>query len=76
MATHSSIAAWRIPRTEERGGPQPTGSQSGQSTQTPSPGLKLLGREQHTGLWAARTLGFDCGGGWFAAILTRRESGE
>ena len=43
MATHSSIAAWRIPRTEGLGGPQPTGSQSGQSTQTPSPGPKLLG---------------------------------
>ena len=27
MATHSRILAWRIPRTEEPGGPQPTGSQ-------------------------------------------------
>ena len=27
MATHSSILAWRIPRTEEPGGPQSTGSQ-------------------------------------------------
>ena len=27
MATHSSILAWRIPRTEEPGGLQPTGSQ-------------------------------------------------
>ena len=27
MATHSSILAWRIPRTEEPGGPQPAGSQ-------------------------------------------------
>ena len=26
MATHSSILAWRIPRTEEPGGLQPTGS--------------------------------------------------
>ena len=25
MATHSCILAWRIPRTEEPGGPQPTG---------------------------------------------------
>ena len=27
MATHSSIPAWEIPRTEEHGGPQPMGSQ-------------------------------------------------
>ena len=27
MATHSSIFAWRIPWTEEPGGPQPMGSQ-------------------------------------------------
>ena len=27
MATHSSILAWRIPRTEELGGPQSMGSQ-------------------------------------------------
>ena len=26
-ATHSNILAWRIPRTEEPGGPQSTGSQ-------------------------------------------------
>ena len=26
MATHSSVLAWRIPRTEEPGGPQFTGS--------------------------------------------------
>ena len=26
MATHSSILAWRIPRTEEPGGLQPMGS--------------------------------------------------
>ena len=29
MATHSSILAWRIPRTEEPGGLQSTGSQRG-----------------------------------------------
>ena len=28
MATHSSILAWRIPRTEEPGGSQSIGSQS------------------------------------------------
>ena len=27
MATHSSILAWRIPWTEERGGLEPVGSQ-------------------------------------------------
>ena len=27
MATHSSIIAWKIPWTEEPGGPQSTGSQ-------------------------------------------------
>ena len=27
MATHSSILAWEIPRTEEPGGPQSVGSQ-------------------------------------------------
>ena len=26
MATHSNILAWRIPQTEEPGGPQSTGS--------------------------------------------------
>ena len=26
MATHSSILAWRVPRTEETGGLQPIGS--------------------------------------------------
>ena len=29
MVTHSSILAWRIPWTEEPGGLQPMGSQSG-----------------------------------------------
>ena len=28
MATHSSVLAWRIPRTEELGGPQSIESQS------------------------------------------------
>ena len=28
MATHSSILAWRVPRTEAAGGPQSMGSQS------------------------------------------------
>ena len=28
MAAHSSLLAWRIPRTEEAGGLQSTGSQS------------------------------------------------
>ena len=28
MATHSSILAWRVPRTEEPGGLQPMGLQS------------------------------------------------
>ena len=28
MATHTSILAWRIPWTEEPGGPQSIGSQS------------------------------------------------
>ena len=27
MATHSSLLAWRVPRTEEPGGPQSMGSQ-------------------------------------------------
>ena len=33
MATHSSILAWRIPRTEEPGGLQSTGSQGGRYDQ-------------------------------------------
>ena len=33
MATHSSILAWRIPRTEEPGGLQSTGSQESDTTQ-------------------------------------------
>jgi len=32
MATHSSILAWRIPRTEEPGGLQSTGSQESDTT--------------------------------------------
>ena len=32
MATHSSILAWRIPRTEEPGGLQSTGPQKADST--------------------------------------------
>ena len=43
MATHSSIPAWRIPRTEEPGGLQSMGSQS----QTR---LKRLRRHEHTGI--------------------------
>ena len=31
MATHSSILAWRIPRTEEAGGLQSMGSQKSQT---------------------------------------------
>ena len=31
MATHSSSLAWRIPWTEEPGGPQNTGSQKSQT---------------------------------------------
>ena len=33
MATHSSILAWRIPRTEEPGGLQSTGSQESDMTE-------------------------------------------
>ena len=31
MTTHSSVLAWRIPWTEEPGGPQATGSQKSQA---------------------------------------------
>ena len=34
MATHASVLAWRIPRTEEPGELQPVGSQSLLSTHT------------------------------------------
>ena len=34
MATHCSILAWRIPRTEEPGGLQSTGSQRGMTEAT------------------------------------------
>ena len=33
MATHSSILAWRIPWTEEPGGPQSMGSQTATTTE-------------------------------------------
>ena len=33
MATHSSILAWRIPRTEEPGGRQSTGHKESDSTE-------------------------------------------
>ena len=32
MATHSRVLAWRIPRTEEPGGPQCMGSQESDMT--------------------------------------------
>ena len=32
MATHSSIPAWKIPWTEEAGGPQSSGSQESDTT--------------------------------------------
>ena len=32
MATHSSILAWRIPRTEEPGGPQSMGHKESDTT--------------------------------------------
>ena len=38
MAPHSSTLAWKIPWTEEPGGPQSMGSQR---VMTPSPMLKL-----------------------------------
>ena len=33
MAAHSSLLAWRIPRTEEPGGPQSMGSQELDTTE-------------------------------------------
>ena len=33
MATHSSILAWRIPRTEEPGGPQSMGHKESDTTE-------------------------------------------
>ena len=45
MATHSSIFAWRIPWTEEPGGLQSMGSQSGTR-------LKQLGTQQ----WSPRNV--------------------
>ena len=33
MATHSSILAWRIPWTEEPGGPHPWGHQESDTTE-------------------------------------------
>ena len=43
MATHSSILAWRIPRTEGPGGLQSTGSQKSDTTERLS--------RTHTGRW-------------------------
>jgi len=41
MATHSSILAWEIPRTEEPGGLQSIGSQSvGQNDKTTATGFQ------------------------------------
>ena len=51
-------------------------AESGQSTQAASPGLKLLETEQSVGLWAARTLGFNCGWSWFAATLQGESLGS
>ena len=43
MATHSSILAWRIPETEEPGGPQSTASQRGRHDWSDWACLYLLG---------------------------------
>ena len=51
-------------------------AESGQSSQAASPGLKLLETEQSVGLWAARTLGFNCGWSWFAATLQGESLGS
>ena len=40
MAIHSSILAWRIPRTEDPGGPQSMGSQS-RTRPTRTPKMKM-----------------------------------
>ena len=51
MATHSSIVAWRIPWTEEPGGPQPTGSQRvGHDLATSSSSSSLLWWDHWMGL--------------------------
>ena len=42
-ATHSSILIWRIPRTEEPGGPQSTGSQE----------LGMTEATWHAGTWTS-----------------------
>ena len=65
MATHSSIPAWEIPRTEEPGGLQPKGSQrvGHDSAAKPSPKIKctdLYGKPvtlTHSSTW--KWLGWD-----------------
>ena len=40
MATHSSVLAWRIPRTEEPGGLQPMGLQRDRTEHSYAPGTE------------------------------------
>ena len=49
MATHSSTLAWRIPRTEEPGRPQSTGSQESDTTEATqhTQSLNLPGGQTH-----------------------------
>ena len=50
MATHASILAWKIPCTEESGGLQPMGSQSGTRLNThalPVWGTRAEDRDLH-----------------------------
>jgi len=42
MAIHSSILAWKIPRTEEPGGLQSMGSQGSDKTKSPPPPSPVL----------------------------------
>ena len=46
MATHSSILAWKIPWTEEPGGPQSMGSQSRPRLSTSAAQAQSLGWEE------------------------------
>ena len=52
MATHSSVPAWRIPWTEEPGGPRSTGSRSRRR-------LKQLGRNRTTSRRGRRGIAFS-----------------
>ena len=72
MATHSSVLAWEIPRTEEAGGLQPAGSQRvGHNGATEDTSLHTAQKREKWFLAAGRCLRWH----WDQTLQDRRKEG-